>query len=184
MTSDSKDPAGTLASLATIEDFCRKIFLAAGADQQTADAATRGMLHGTRYGIDSHGVRLLPHYVKGLTEGRLNPRPHVALVNTFGAVASLDADNGHGALAAYTSMEHATRLAGEFGIGAVAIRNSSHFGPAGAYAFHAALRGFIGFAFCNSDSFVRLHDGAMRFHGTDQIDKRFAQKYGIFSLRG
>jgi LDH2 family malate/lactate/ureidoglycolate dehydrogenase len=169
MTSDSKDPAGPLASLATIEDFCRKIFLATGADQQTADAATRGMLHGTRYGIDSHGVRLLPHYVKGLTEGRLNPRPHVALANTFGAVASLDADNGHGALAAYTAMEHATRLAGEFGIGAVAIRNSSHFGPAGAYAFHAALRGFIGFAFCNSDSFVRLHDGAMRFHGTNPI---------------
>ncbi|MFC5758621.1 Ldh family oxidoreductase [Rhizobium sp. GCM10022189] len=169
MTSDSRSSTGDLVPLAAIADFCRKVFLAAGADRETADAATRGMLHGTRYGIDSHGVRLLPHYVKGLTEGRLNPRPRLALANSFGAVASLDADNGHGALATYTAMDHATRLAGEFGIGAVAIRNSSHFGPAGAYAIDAADRGFIGFAFCNSDSFVRLHDGAMRFHGTNPI---------------
>ncbi len=169
MTSNSKNLAGSPAPLAVIDDFCRKVFLAAGTDQETADAATRGMLHGTRYGIDSHGVRLLPHYVRGLTEGRLNPRPQIVLANAFGAVASLDADNGHGALATYTAMEHATRLAGEFGIGAVAIRNSSHFGPAGAYAVDAADRGFIGFAFCNSDSFVRLHDGAMRFHGTNPI---------------
>lgn len=169
MASDSTAPAGALASLATIEDFCRQVLLAAGADQATADAATRGMLHGTRYGIDSHGVRLLGHYVKGLTEGRLNPRPHLSLVNVFGAVASLDADNAHGALATYMAMDRATHLAGEFGIGAVAIRNSSHFGPAGAYAFDAAKRGFVGFAFCNTDSFVRLHDGAMRFHGTNPI---------------
>ncbi len=169
MTSDSRSSTGDLVPLSAIADFCRKVFLAAGADRETADAAIRGMLHGTRYGIDSHGVRLLPHYVKGLTEGRLNPRPRLALANSFGAVASLDADNGHGALATYTAMDHATRLAGEFGIGAVAIRNSSHFGPAGAYAIDAADRGFIGFAFCNSDSFVRLHGGAMRFHGTNPI---------------
>ncbi len=76
----------------------------------------------------------------------------------------------HGALATYYGRWSArTRLAGNSGIGAVAIRNSSHFGPAGAYAFDAAKRGFIGFAFCNSDSFVRLHDGAMRFHGTNPI---------------
>jgi LDH2 family malate/lactate/ureidoglycolate dehydrogenase len=60
-------------------------------------------------------------------------------------------------------------LAEKFGIGAVAIRNSSHFGPAGAYALEAARQGYIGLAFCNSDSFVRLHDGAMRFHGTNPI---------------
>lgn len=169
MASDSTNPSGALVPLAVIEDFCRQVLLAAGADEPTADAATRGMLHGTRYGIDSHGVRLLTHYVKGLTQGRLNPSPKLSVSNMFGAVASLDADNAHGALATYTAMERATRLAGEFGIGAVAIRNSSHFGPAGAYALDAAERGFIGFAFCNSDSFVRLHDGAMRFHGTNPI---------------
>lgn len=169
MPTDSTPSSSPPIPLAAIEDFCRQILLAAGADRPTAEAATKAMMHGTRHGIDSHGVRLLSHYVKGLVEGRLNPRPRLALANAFGAVASLDADNAHGALATYTAMDHAMRLAGEFGIGAVAVRNSSHFGPAGAYAIDAAGRGFIGFAFCNSDSFVRLHDGAMRFHGTNPI---------------
>ena len=157
------------ANLASLDSFCRAVFIAAGADEATSEGATRAMMHGTRLGIDSHGVRLLSHYIKGLTEGRINRQPKVALASAFGAVGALDADNGHGALAAFVAMDHAINFADQFGIGAVAIRNSSHFGPAGAYALEAARRGFIGFAFCNSDSFVRLHDGAMRFHGTNPI---------------
>jgi LDH2 family malate/lactate/ureidoglycolate dehydrogenase len=152
-----------------LEQFVRAVLLAAGTDEPTADAATRAMMHGSRLGVDSHGVRLLDHYVKALLGGRVNARPEMRLAGDFGAVASLDADHGHGALAAYMAMAHATRLAGRFGIGAVAIRNSSHFGPAGAFVLEAAERGFIGLAFCNSDAFVRLHDGASRFHGTNPI---------------
>ena len=157
------------ASIEATDSFCRQVFAAVGADEATADAATRAMMHGSRLGVDSHGVRLLVHYVKVMEAGRVNRRPDVRLVQSFGAVASLDADHGHGALGAYRAMDHAVDLAEKFGIGAVSIRNGSHFGPAGAYAMAAAERGFIGLAVCNSDSFVRLHDGAMRFHGTNPI---------------
>lgn len=149
--------------------FCRSVLLAVGADDATAEAATRGMMHGSQFGIDSHGVRLLPHYVTVLGAGRVNPRPTMRFVTDFGAIATLDADDGHGALAAYKAMARAVDLAAKFGIGAVAIRNTSHFGPAGAYALAAAEAGVIGLAVCNSDSFVRLHDGAERFHGTNPI---------------
>lgn len=143
--------------------------MAAGADAATADAATRAMMHGSRLGIDSHGIRLLGHYMTVLTRGRVNARPRMKVVGDAGAVASLDGDDGHGALASEMAMRHALRLAEEFGIGAVGIRNTSHFGPAGAYAIMAADAGQIGIAMCNSDSFVRLHDGAARFHGTNPI---------------
>jgi LDH2 family malate/lactate/ureidoglycolate dehydrogenase len=156
-------------TIEALDRFCRATLLASGADNATTDAATSAMMHATRLGVDSHGVRLLPHYVRGFIGGRLNPRPDVRIVSSFGAVASLNADDGHGALAAYRAMEHAVDLADRFGIGAVAIRNSSHFGPAGAYPLEAARRGFIGVAVGHSDSFVRLHDGAMRFHGTNPI---------------
>lgn len=157
------------ASLAALGRWCRGILAAAGADAATAEAATRAMLHASRLGIDSHGVRLLDHYARVLSEGRVNPRPQPRLVREFGAVAALDADDGHGALAAYRAMEQAVTLAGRLGIGAVSIRNSSHFGAAGAYALAAAEAGCIGLAVCNADSFVRLHDGAERFHGTNPI---------------
>lgn len=164
-----QDEAHANVPLTTLDRFCRAVFAACGADAATGDAATRAMMHGTRYGVDSHGVRLLDHYVTAMQGGRINRAPNLKKVAGFGAIETLDADNAHGALAAYTAMSHATQLAGTFGIGAVAIRNTSHFGPAGAYSLEAAKQGFIGITFCNSDSFVRLHDGAMRFHGTNPI---------------
>lgn len=157
------------SSLPQLSEFCQKIFTACGADEKTALAATRAMMHGTRYGVDSHGVRLLNHYVTALNGGRINKQPNLRKAAGFGAIETLNADDAHGALSAYTGMDRAIELAEQFGIGAVAIQNTSHFGPAGAYSLEAAKRGFIGVTFCNSDSFVRLHDGAMRFHGTNPI---------------
>ncbi len=159
----------TAFSLDALARFCNAILAGCGADQATADAATRAMMHGTRLGVDSHGVRLLSHYVTALVGGRVNKTPRLRAVRSFGAIETLDADHAHGALAAFTAMARATTLADQFGIGAVAIQNSSHFAAAGAYALQAANQGYIGIAVCNSDSFVRLHDGAIRFHGTNPI---------------
>jgi LDH2 family malate/lactate/ureidoglycolate dehydrogenase len=162
-------PADFRVDASHLAAFCDAALRAAGADPPTAEAAVRAMMHGSRLGVDSHGVRLLPHYVAVLRRGRVNPRPAMHFSRSFGAVATLDADHGHGALAAYTAMTHAVDLAARHGIGAVAIRNTSHFGPAGAYALAAVEAGSIGVAVCNTDSYVHLHDGAERFHGTNPI---------------
>lgn len=172
MTSLAAAPADEAAArvrLADLDHFCRTVLAALGADAETAEAATRAMMHATRLGVDSHGVRLLPHYAKVLENGRVNPRPSMRIVPRSLATATLDADHGHGAYAAYLAMDRAVQLAASAGIGAVGIRNSSHFGPAGAFALSAAEHGMIGIAMCNTDSFVRLHDGASRFHGTNPI---------------
>ncbi|SMO91455.1 Ldh family oxidoreductase [Paracoccus laeviglucosivorans] len=158
-----------LVSLGELDRFCREAFLAVGANAETADSATRAMMHGTTLGVDSHGVRLLPHYLTALEGGRLNKNPQPKKAGGFGAVEVWDADHAQGAVGTYRGMARAIELAGSFGIGAVGVRNGSHFGPAGAYAIKAARAGMIGITFCNSDSFVRLHDGAMRFHGTNPI---------------
>jgi LDH2 family malate/lactate/ureidoglycolate dehydrogenase len=167
--SNVEPDAGLRVSAAPLEAFCRAALEAAGARKDTASAATRAMMHGSRLGIDSHGVRLLEHYVTAIAGGRVNPRPDMRIASEVGAVAALDADDAHGALAAFTAMSHAVNLAERFGIGAVTIRNGSHFGPAGAYALAAAEAGKIGLAFCNADKIVRLHGGTARFHGTNPI---------------
>ncbi len=156
-------------SLSDLDRFCREVLKACGANGETADATTRALMHATRCGVDSHGVRLLAHYIKALDGGRLNKTPDIRKVSGFGAVETLDGDHAQGAVPAYAGMARAIDLAGKFGIGAVGIRNNSHFGAAGAYSVEAARHGLIGLSFCNSDSFVRLHDGASRFHGTNPI---------------
>lgn len=156
-------------SIVDLERFCSAALKAAGGDNATADAATRAMIHASQCGIDSHGVRLLEHYAKAIAGGRVNGKPRLSFVREFGATAVLDADDGHGALAAYAAMDKAVELARRFGTGSVAIRNSSHLGAAGAYVLAAAEQGMMGLCVCNADAIVRLHDGAAKFHGTNPI---------------
>ncbi|WP_235040453.1 Ldh family oxidoreductase [Vreelandella profundi] len=156
----------------THEDLSRFIqatLAAVGANQASAQAVSRALVTASRMGTDSHGLRLLPHYVQALQGGRINGAPNMVFQRRLAATGSLNADDGLGHLAGYTAMEHATAMADEVGMGAVAVSKSSHFGAAGCYALAAAERGYIGMAFCNSDPFVLLHDGAKPFHGTNPI---------------
>lgn len=152
-----------------LAQFCTDVLLAAGTDLPTAEAASRAMMHGSVHGVDSHGVRLLDHYVRAFAGGRLNKAPALRFERIRPGSGLLDADNAHGARATYAAVDHACDMAREAGIAGVGIRNSSHFGPAGAYSLAAAERGMLAMSFCNSDSFVRLQDGAARFHGTNPI---------------
>ncbi|SBR46005.1 Ldh family oxidoreductase [Halomonas sp. HL-93] len=149
--------------------FMQAALAAAGANQVSADAVTRALVTASRMGTDSHGLRLLPHYLRALQGGRIKGTPNMVFHQRLPATGFLDADDGLGHLAGYTAMEHAMAMAEAVGMGAVAVGNSSHFGAAGCYALAAAERGYVGMAFCNSDPFVLLHDGAKPFHGTNPI---------------
>lgn len=163
------DLAPVRVHLEEMERFSRAALQAVGADKPTVDAVTKALLHASAHGVDTHGFRLLPHYLQGLAEGRLNRTPNITVAHGKGGACVLDADDAHGARAAYAAVDRAVDLARTHGLGAVAIRGSSHFGAAGAYAIEIARHGMMGLAFCNSDSFVRLHGGAERFHGTNPI---------------
>jgi LDH2 family malate/lactate/ureidoglycolate dehydrogenase len=142
---------------------------AAGADEPSAAATTRALMHASRLGIDSHGVRLTPHYAKELQVGRLNPRPKHTVRRTGSAAAMLDADSGLGHLASYAAMDLACDMARASGIGAVGIVHSSHYGAAGAYALAGAEAGMIALSTTNADSRVGLHQGTRALHGTNPL---------------
>lgn len=149
--------------------FCHGVLTAVGADAPTARDCTASMMHGSIHGVDSHGVRLLGHYARALQGGRLNKAPNLRFTRTRAGSGMVHGDDAQGARATFAAMDHACDLASEAGVGAVGITHSSHFGPAGAYALRAAERGMLALVTCNSDSVVRLHDGAGRFHGTNPL---------------
>lgn len=152
-----------------LERFINETLLHCGSDDASATAVTRALVTASRMGTDSHGLRLLPHYVKALEGGRIKTRPSMSFTQRMPATGYLDADDGFGHLAGYTAIEHAVAMAREVGIGAVAVGNSSHFGAAGCYTLAAAEQDMIGMAVCNSDPFVRLHGSQAPFHGTNPI---------------
>jgi ureidoglycolate dehydrogenase (NAD+) len=142
---------------------------ASGADDASAEATTKAVMHASLHGIDSHGVRLITHYCKVLGTGRVNGRPNLTIRRTAAASAMIDADNALGHLASYRAIDLACEIAAESGMGAVGVAGSSHYGAAGAYALAGAERGYFTFSTTNADCLVGLFDGAQAFHGTNPL---------------
>ena len=149
--------------------FVGQVLKAAGAGPDSAEATVRALVGASLRGVDSHGVRLLPHYVKVLQGGRVKGQPQMRFERRAAAVGRLDADHALGTAAGYRAMDEAVKLAEAAGVGAVSVGNSSHFAAAGAYSLAAAERGYIGFAVCNATSAVLAHSGRTGFHGTNPI---------------
>lgn len=166
MTVIEKDVTASHEALAL---FISGALIAAGSSAPQADAVARALTSASLRGVDSHGVRLLPHYVRVLTGGRVAGNPTLKIASNSPATAIVDADDGFGHYASYRAVAEGCAIARRTGIGAVSVINSSHFGAAGCYALEAAEQGLAAFAFCNSDSFVLPYDGLEPFHGTNPI---------------
>jgi uncharacterized oxidoreductase len=98
-------------------------------------------------GHDSHGVGMLPTYVRLLQEGLLVPNQTLETVLDFGALLVLDARRGFGQRMAAEAVRRAIGRARDVGACVLGLRNSSHIGRAGTYGELAASEGmaFIGY---------------------------------------
>ncbi|GBR00923.1 Ldh family oxidoreductase [Asaia lannensis] len=163
MDTANRYPATRLA------EACQARLVAAGARPEDAAQTVRAMMHASRLGTDSHGVRLIGYYVDMLEKGGVNPRPQRVFTQTAPATGRLDADFGLAHAASYEAMDEAIALARHAGIGAVTVHHSTHYGAGGAYALAAAEKGFVSLVLSNSDPAVALSGGRTPFHGTNPI---------------
>lgn len=149
--------------------FVAAALTARGSASEQAEAVARALVSTSLRGVDSHGVRLLPHYLRALEGGRIARAPVLSAKREAPGAAVVDADNGFGHYAGYRAIAEGCDMARDAGIAGVSVINSSHYGAAGCYALEAAAAGFLAFAFCNSDPFVLPHDAQAPFHGTNPI---------------
>jgi LDH2 family malate/lactate/ureidoglycolate dehydrogenase len=140
------------------------------ADAETAaDVAVWAQLHGS----DSHGAVHLPLYVRGLLDGTIKARPDFQTTQAMPCCAVLDADHGLGLVASERANNLAIDIATKQGMGAVAVRKSSHFGAAGYYAERAAEHGLIGLAFTNAMPAIAPTGATVGLLGTNPIGAGF-----------
>ena len=111
-----------------------------------ADCLVRADLRG----VDTHGINRMPSYIQRLKAGVLNAIPALRLTQKSPVMASLDANNGFGFVAAYHAIDKAVTTAGKFGIGIVGVKNSNHFGMAANYLLGAMEKGFAAMVFTNA----------------------------------
>jgi ureidoglycolate dehydrogenase (NAD+) len=151
------------------EKFAESILDAVGVREDLAKNISEGINQNSLRGIDSHGIRLFPHYIQGLTEGRLNNNPDYQFNKTSASTGKLDGDHAPGYGAGAKGMSYAIELANDAGIGAVAVFNSSHFGAAAYYAFMAAEKDMIGLSFTHATAHVLSFKGKRPFFGNNPI---------------
>jgi len=121
------------------------------------------------WGIDSHGIARLPHYLTRLSNRTINASPTMRFRKTAAATGSLNGNHGLGIAVCHFGMEKAIQLAARAGIGIVGIYNSSHCGALGLYTRYAASKGMIGIAFTHTDSLLVTFGGTQPFFGTNPI---------------
>ena len=90
----------------SLVNFHRKVLTKAGLDEETMEAVTTGLCETSLRGVDSHGARLLPHYVQSALSGRKNPRPRYQFTQKFPAIGLLDANNTFGHAAGMKAIDH------------------------------------------------------------------------------
>ena len=141
-------PSLTLTAPA-LRRFITDAFLAVGLS--AADAATAADVLATadEFGISTHGVKLLPGYLRRLKGGGARPlgRPHV--IRSGPAWALVDGDSALGPLIGVYAMQQAIALAQTAGIAYVGVRNGGHFAAIGYYPMLAARAGLIGLSLGN-----------------------------------
>lgn len=128
-----------------------------------------GLVWTSLRGVDSHGIRLLPHYIEGVKGGRLNPAPNMIFERTAACTGILDADHTFGHAAGVEAMQHAIKLAEESGIGAVSVHNSSHCGALSYFAKVAAEQDMIGMAFTHATARVKSPGSNRAFFGNNPL---------------
>ena len=113
-----------------------------------ADAAiiVEHLLWADLHGIDSHGCAMLRAYQRDLDAGAWTPHAVVEVVHESATTALVDGGGGLGHVPSDTAIKLAVAKCAAHGVAAVAVRNSGHFGAAGAYAALAARAGMIGLA--------------------------------------
>jgi LDH2 family malate/lactate/ureidoglycolate dehydrogenase len=117
-----------------------------GMPEPARSVTVERILYADLRGVDSHGCCMFPFYETLRNAGRLDAAAAVAVVREDASTALLDGGGGLGHVPATRAMELAIRKCRETGVGVVAVRNSGHYGAAGAYAALASAEGLIGLA--------------------------------------
>lgn len=152
-----------------LHQFVCAVFQRLGVPSEDAKICADVLLAADLRGIESHGVSRIILYVNRIRNGTLSPVTTLHVVRESPTTAVLDAQNGMGMVAGYRAMELAIGKARAFGLGAVVVRNSSHYGIAGYYAFMAAQEGMIGMSFTNARPSVAPTFGVEPMLGTNPI---------------
>lgn len=128
----------------------RGILLREGVPAERAEECADVFTDNTRFGVYSHGVNRFPRFIGQLRAGHIVPAATPTRVQSLGALEQWDGGSGLGIINARMMSDRAMELAGEHGVGLVAIRRTNHWMRGGTWGQRIADRGFVGVCWTNT----------------------------------
>jgi LDH2 family malate/lactate/ureidoglycolate dehydrogenase len=130
--------------------FSEAVLSTVGLPAADAHLVADSLVRADLWGHQSHGLMRLSWYVARIRAGVVQAVTRPEMIVDAGAVAVLNGMDGVGQVIAARAAHEAIRRAKAHGIGAVAVRNSNHFGTAAYFTRLAAPEGCIGILTTNA----------------------------------
>jgi LDH2 family malate/lactate/ureidoglycolate dehydrogenase len=156
-------------SARVLEDLTAAMFVKLGFSSSSSRTIAQSLILADLRGVHSHGVMLVPIYVDRIQRGLVSHYETGEVVINRDAVAVIDGHHGMGQLIGRQGMQLAIEMAEKYGVSAVGVYHSHHFGAAAFYALMAVEQGCIGVATSNATPLMPAPGGAQPVVGTNPI---------------
>ena len=122
----------------------QKMLRLAGATEEEAAIITDVLIDTSLRGIDSHGIRAMPRYIRELQSGKLQSDAPIKVLRDGPTTAMWDAGAAIGFVAAKRAMDAAIAKAKQYQIGSVGYMGTGHLGALYYYTQQAVDAGVVG----------------------------------------
>jgi uncharacterized oxidoreductase len=134
---------------AELHGIALRVFEAAGSHADEARIIADHLIEANLRGHDSHGVGMIPSYLRNLGNGTVVANRKGRIVSEDGSLIVYDGERAYGQLAAREAVMVGVAKARDNGVAVVALRNAHHIGRVGTYGEICARAGLVSFHFVN-----------------------------------
>ncbi|MGF1527334.1 MAG: malate/lactate/ureidoglycolate dehydrogenase [Candidatus Competibacterales bacterium] len=125
------------------------ILARAGSEPAEATVVADHLVDANLAGHDSHGIGMIPYYLRFLAKGLLCPNASLRPLKDHGALLAFDGERGYGQRMAREAMALAIERVATTGVVLMTLRNAHHIGRIGAYGEQAVAAGKVSLHFVN-----------------------------------
>ncbi|MGH3729356.1 MAG: Ldh family oxidoreductase [Micromonosporaceae bacterium] len=136
-------------TVAEARTLAGELLAATGMAPEHADRSAWAIVLADCWGLGSHGLMRLPHYLRRLVAGGCRPDAGLPVVNDTGPLLALDGEDGLGHWQVWRAAELAAKRCAEYGVAVSTVGRSSHCGALGIYTLPLIRAGYAGLVFSN-----------------------------------
>ena len=165
-----------------MQQTIQRALLNAGLDDESARVCARIHTESSCDGIASHGLNRVARFVDYVKKGWIDIHAKPELEKSLGAIAIYNGHQGIGITNALFAVEKAAEMAKEYGVGIVALKNSTHWMRGGSYGWHAAEHGMAAICWTNTESCMPAWGGKNTRVGNNPFVMAVPRKKGHIVL--